>query len=138
MIIVDTGFWVALANKNDNYHEAAKQTFSQYNEPLITTWCVVTETCYFLQARRGVQASITFINAMSQGLFKVFEIKPDHIARLKDLMTKYRDVPMDLADSSLVLLAEEYKTGRILSLNIKDFSIYQWNNKNYFENLFRS
>jgi len=25
MIIVDTGFWVALANKNDNYHEAAKK-----------------------------------------------------------------------------------------------------------------
>ncbi|WP_340643474.1 type II toxin-antitoxin system VapC family toxin [Phormidium pseudopriestleyi] len=51
MIIVDTGFWVALANKNDDYHEAAKKTFSQYNEPLITTWCVVTETCYFLQVR---------------------------------------------------------------------------------------
>ena len=137
MIIVDTGFWVALANKNDNYHEAAKQTFSQYNEPLITTWCVVTETCYFLQARRGVQSSVTFINAMAEGLFQVFDInKPHHISRLKDLMNKYRDVPMDLADASLVLVAEEYKSGRILSLDIKDFSIYQWNNKNYFENLF--
>jgi uncharacterized protein len=73
---------------------------------------------------------------MSEGLFQVFEIKPYHISRLKDLMNKYRDVPMDLADASLVLLAEEYKTGRILSLDIKDFSIYQWNNKNYFENLF--
>ncbi|OAB55760.1 hypothetical protein AY600_11525 [Phormidium willei BDU 130791] len=71
MIIVDTGFWVALANKNDNYHEAAKKTFSQY-------------------------------------------------------------------DASLVLLAEEYQTGRILSLDVKDFSIYKWNNKNHFENLFIS
>ena len=138
MIIVDTGFWVALANKNDNYHEAAKQTFSQYHEPLITTWCVVTETCYFLQTRRGVQSSVTFISAISEGLFQVFEIKPNQITRLKYLMNKYRDVPMDLADASLVLLAEEYKTGRILSLDVKDFSIYQWNNNNYFENLFRS
>ena len=136
MIIVDTGFWVALANKNDNYHEAAKKTFSQYHEPLITTWCVVTETCYFLQARRGVQSSVTFIHAMSEGLFQVFEIKPNHITRLKELMNKYCDVPMDLADASLVLLAEEYQTGRILSLDVKDFSIYKWNNKNYFENLF--
>jgi uncharacterized protein len=90
MIIVDTGLWVALANKNDTYHEAAKQSFSKYNEPLITTWCVVTETCYFLQSRRGPQASITFINAMSEGLFQIFEIKPHHIPRLKYLMNKYR------------------------------------------------
>lgn len=51
-------------------------------------------------------------------------------------MEKYRDVPMDLADASLVVLAEEYKIGRILTLDIKDFGIYQWNNQNYFEDLF--
>ncbi len=45
---------------------------------------------------------------------------------------------MTPTDASLVLLAEEYKTGRILSLDVKDFSIYQWNNNNYFENIFRS
>ncbi|GAB4293356.1 MAG: PIN domain-containing protein [Oscillatoriaceae cyanobacterium] len=138
MIIVDTGFWVALANKNDNYHEAAKKSFSKYNEPLITTWCVVTETCYFLQSRRGVAASITFITAISEGLCQIFDIKPHHLPRLKELMQKYRDVPMDLADASLVVLAEEYKLGRILTLDIKDFGIYQWNHNNYFENLFIS
>ncbi len=53
-------------------------------------------------------------------------------------MNKYCDVPMDLADASLVLLAEEYQTGRILSLDVKDFSIYKWNNKNHLENLFIS
>ena len=50
-------------------------------------------------------------------------------------MAKYRDVPMDLADASLVVLAEEYQTGRILSLDIRDFQIYRWNNKNCFDNL---
>ncbi len=51
-------------------------------------------------------------------------------------MTKYKDLPMDLADASLVVLAEKCQTGRILSLDIKDFSIYQWGNNNYFDNLF--
>ena len=136
MIIVDTGVWVALANKNDTHHVAAKKSFSQYNEPLITTWCVVTETCYFLQSRRGVAAAITFMTAMSEGFFEIFDLKDNHVLRMKELMEKYRDVPMDLADASLVVLAEEYKIGRILTLDIKDFGIYQWNNKNYFENLF--
>jgi len=51
-------------------------------------------------------------------------------------MTKYRDLPIDLADASLVVLGEKCQTGRILSLDIKYFSIYKWGNNNYFDNLF--
>lgn len=105
MIIVDTGVWVALANKNDPHHEAAKKSFSQYNEPLITTWCVVTETCYFLQYRLVGAAAITFMTAMSEGLFQIFEIKYHHLPRIKYLMQKYRDLQRYLADASLVVLA---------------------------------
>jgi len=135
MIIVDTGFWVALANQNDKHHEAAKKRFSQCHEPLISTWCVVTETCYFLQSRGGIVASTNFFTAISEGLCQIFELKFHHLQRMKFLMEKHQDMPMDLADASLVVLAEEYKQGRILTLDIKNFGIYQWNNK-YFEFLF--
>ncbi|MGK7957743.1 MAG: type II toxin-antitoxin system VapC family toxin [Crocosphaera sp.] len=136
MIIVDTGFWVALANKNDKYHEKSKDCFARYSETLITTWCVVTETTYFLQSRRWIEASITFIIAMSQGLFTIFQLNNNHVMRMQYLMNKYKDQPMDLADASLVVLAEEIRTGRILTLDIRDFSVYQWNNKKPFNNLF--
>ena len=56
MIIVDTGFWLALIDKKDTYHERAKQALKQYNEPLITTWCVVTETCYLLLTLKKVNS----------------------------------------------------------------------------------
>lgn len=68
MIIVDTGFWLALADQKDIYHQRAKQTLKQYNEPLITTWCVVTETCYLLLTRKGVKAQVTFINSLEQDI----------------------------------------------------------------------
>lgn len=136
MIIVDTGFWVALANKNDKYHQKAKDCFAKYTETLITTWCVVTETTYFLQSRRGIEASIIFVNGMSQGLFTVFQLENHHVIRIEELMKKYKDQPMDLADASLVVLAEETKTSNILTLDVRDFSIYQWDGKNYFNNLF--
>jgi predicted nucleic acid-binding protein len=49
MIIVDTGFWVALLNDKDRYHQSAQETLAKYNyEPLITTWCVLTETSHLL------------------------------------------------------------------------------------------
>ncbi|MEH2459745.1 type II toxin-antitoxin system VapC family toxin [Nostoc sp.] len=62
MIIVDTGFWLALANRNDSYHTQAIMVLANLNEPLITTWPVVTETCYLLLTTMGDHAQVSFIN----------------------------------------------------------------------------
>lgn len=51
-------------------------------------------------------------------------------------MEKYRDLPMDLADASLVILAEELGHGNILSVDFRDFNTYRWKNKQPFTNLF--
>jgi len=52
MIIVDTWFWVALFNNKDQYHLIAQQTLAQYSsQPLITTWCVLTESYHLLLQR---------------------------------------------------------------------------------------
>ena len=53
MIIADTGFWLALADQQDTHHQSAKQKLREIDERLITTWCVVTETCYLLLKRKG-------------------------------------------------------------------------------------
>lgn len=50
-------------------------------------------------------------------------------------MESYADLPMDLADASLVLLAEELGHGRILSTNNRDFNAYRWKRHKPFENL---
>lgn len=137
MIIVDTGFWLALANKKDESHQAAKQTFqSLSHETFITTWCVVTETCYLLQKRVGIDAPKSLINKIATAKLSVFDLMPSHCPRIEALMEKYRDLPMDLADASLVILAEELGHGRILSVDDRDFNTYRWKNTQPFENLF--
>ena len=50
-------------------------------------------------------------------------------------MAKYADLPMDLADASLVLLAEHLGHGRILSTDARDFRTYRWKQHAPFENL---
>lgn len=52
-----------------------------------------------------------------------------------ELMEKYADLPMDMADASLVVLAEYLRHGRILTVDQRDFSTYRWNNNHPFENL---
>lgn len=135
MIIVDTGFWLALADRRDAYHQRAKQALQRYDEPLVTTWCVVTETCHLLLSRKGVDAQVRFIQSLEAGLFEVFPLEERHAGRIAVLMEKYGDLPMDLADASLVILAEELDSGRIFSVDERDFNAYRWKQRAPFENL---
>ena len=138
MIIVDTGFWLALADQKDTYHGAADQAFQTYDEPLITTWPVMTETCYLLLDRKGINAQIKFINSYNQNLFSVFDLEPKHGSKIEQLMRQYANLPMDLADASLVILAEHLGHGRIFSVDQRDFNTYRWKNIQPFQNLLLS
>ena len=62
MIITDSGFWVALVNPDDNHHQTAVNTLSKINEPLITTYPVITEVCHLLLKRRGKKSMLAFID----------------------------------------------------------------------------
>jgi len=135
MIIADTGFWLALANRRDRHHERARMVLSGLTEPLVTTWPVTTETCHLLLNRLGVQAQLAFMRSFEGGAFEVVGNHSDQVGRLADLMTKYADLPMDLADASLVLLAERLGHGRILSTDQRDFRAYRWKQHEPFTNL---
>lgn len=135
MIIADTGFWVALMNRNDRHHAVAVRKLDEIREPLITTWPVLTETCHILLARLGQHVQQQFITAISHGITHIFELQAEHTERMATLMQKYGDLPMDLADASLVLLAESHGDGRILSTDLRDFGTYRWKHTQPFTNL---
>jgi uncharacterized protein len=135
MIIADTGLWVALMNHKDEYHALAVQVLNNVREPLITTWPVITETCYLLLRDGGTRRQSQFIDIMAAQEFEVFDIEASQGLRISQLLKQYADLPMDLADASLVILAEHLGHGRILSVDQRDFDIYRWKNKEPFENL---
>jgi hypothetical protein len=135
MIIADTGFWLALANRKDRHHLLAKSALDKINEPLITTWPVITESCHLLLHRLGTLAQLTFVKSLSSGAFQVYNIDESYAGRILKLMEKYRELPMDLADASLVILAEQLGHGRILSTDQRDFRAYKWKHHKPFLNL---
>jgi hypothetical protein len=135
MVIADSGFWLALANRRDEAHDAAKAAYAALREPLVTTWPVVAETCHLLRVRMGVAEQVTFIKGYAQGAFEVFDLDRSHASRLQALMERYADLPMDLADASLVIVAEHLGHGRILSTDQRDFRAYRWKDRQPFQNL---
>ena len=69
------------------------------------------------------------------GAFDVFQLEKSHLPRVLTLMEKYAALPMDLADASLVILAEESGRGDIFSTDTRDFQTYRWKNRKPFRNL---
>jgi uncharacterized protein len=135
VIITDTGAFVALLSERDKHHTAAQQVFETNLEPLITTYPVISETCHLLARSLGRAAEQAFLQSIVRSVAEVFHIQTSHLERMVVLMKKYEDLPMDLADASLVLLAEELGEGRILTTDQRDFSVYRWNNTQPFQNL---
>lgn len=135
MIIADTGFWLALANRNDKHHAKAKAALGLVREPLVTTWPVMTETCHLMLSRLTGDAQIAFVQSWVDGGYRVFDVTETHGPRIVELMEQYAELPMDLADASLVVLAEQLGTGKILSTDQRDFRAYRWKNRKPFTNL---
>ena len=135
MILVDTGAWLALADRGDAYHARCREFFRNNREPLMTTDPVLVECVHLLYKRIGVAKTMAWLEALGAQGVGIFDMHAEHLLRLMTLMRQYADLPMDLADASLVLVAEELGEGRIVSTDERDFHTYRWKNHQPFSNL---
>src|SRR5256885_2378545 len=122
MVIVDTGVLVALVDPDTEEHAWARAEAARLPVPFLTSEAVLTEAA-FLLARENFDADELFEMADS-GIIRVtldFNAERKH---LRALMRTYRDVPMSLADATLVRLSELHRDGRVFTLD-SDFHIYR-------------
>ena len=130
MILVDTGPIVAFFDKDDRYHSLCIEILKEIREPLVTTWPVLTECFYLLNFAWEVQDSLWIF--IQRGGVNIHTIEKEDFIRCRDLMRQYRDLPMDLADATLVTLADALEIPKIFTLDHKDFSIYRFKQKRRF------
>ena len=135
MIIVDSGFFYACLDASDAHHARSVGFLATVDEGWITTWPVVTETACLLQSRLGTDAASAFVAEIGEGSIHVWDLSADAARRMARLMVQYRKLPMDLADASLLLLAEHLNHGRILTTDRRDFGAYRWKARKPFVDL---
>jgi len=128
MIAIDTGPIVALFDKNDDKHLICVETFKAINEPLITTWPVITEAFYLLGFSLTVQDDLW--EFITRGTVFISDLDKILIASCRVLMKKYHDLPMDLADASLVAVADAENISTVFTLD-KDFKVYRTKHKKH-------
>ena len=132
-VLVDAGPLIALFDKDDFYHKLIKKFVSTNNFKFITTIAVITETSHMLDF--NVQTQIDFLKWINDKGINIYGIQQKDIQRIIELSVKYSDIPMDFADATLVLAAEQTGIRKIISVD-SDFEIYRLPGKERIENIF--
>ena len=135
MVIADAGFFYALIDRRDAWHTRAVAALPTQAQGWITTWPVLTEATHLITRWVGTAAAQALLREVADGAIAVWSWPAEHTARLPDLMHRYTRLPMDLADASLVLLAEHLGHGRILTTDERDFGAYRFKSREPFDNL---
>lgn len=123
-VLLDTGPLVAAINRRDKFHRWAIATWKQTAKPLLICEAVLTEACFLLQNTYGGSDAVMAL--LSNGVLQLsFQIS-EEVPAVRELMTRYRSVPLSLADACMVRMAELYESSPVLTID-SDFQIYRIN-----------
>lgn len=133
MNLTDAGPLMARADKNDPDHKRCVATSRALPKaPLLTTWPCFTEAMYLLYREGGYQAQEVLWQLRRKGVVIVHSLTEAEADRMDVLMHRYRDIPMDLADASLVSVAESLHLTRIFTID-RHFRAYRIHDNGVFE-----
>ena len=122
-VLVDAGPLVAVLDRSDRHHAACLDALRALPAPLLTVWPALTEAIYLLGSSWVAQREL--LGYVTGGAVRILPLTEEDVPRIRDLMHKYRDLPMDLADAALVRVAERERISRVFTVDRRDFTLYR-------------
>jgi predicted nucleic acid-binding protein len=117
---------VALLDADDPYHTACVAVAQRLpTGPLLTTWVCFTEAMYLLGTVGGYRYQAALWHLRTSGRLVLHNLTSAEADRMAGLMAQYQDTPMDLADASLVVVAESRTLRRVFTTD-SDFYVYRF------------
>ncbi len=114
---------MALIHADDRHHASCRDALERIREPLVTVWPVITEAMYLLDFSAEAQDALWRL--LERDAVKILSLDAGDVPRMRELMRRYRDLPMDLADAALVRAAERERISRVFTIDRRDFEVYR-------------
>ena len=133
-VLIDAGPLIALFDSSEKHHRPVKAFLKKHPYRYVSTLAVFTEVSHMLDFHTGAQKDF-YEWVMYKGVI-ISDINQNDMPRLVELTEKYNDLPMDLADATLVITAEKTGIREIISLD-KDFDIYRLPGKEKIHNIYK-
>ena len=121
MILADTSGLLALYNSAEPAHAGVARAVAEEREPLVVSLYVVAELDDLVATRVGPQAALTVLRELSGGAYLLPCLEGDDLVVVGDVVARYADLRIGVADASLVVLADRYATSRLLTLDRRRF-----------------
>jgi uncharacterized protein len=128
--LTDAGPLIALIDAGEPDHDRCREALEKLELPLVTTWPAFTEAVYLLGQAAGWPAQDALWKMIRRDALTLAELDFELTLRSSELMGRYRDHPMDLADATLVALAEARDLRMIFTLD-DHFRAYRLANRRY-------
>jgi predicted nucleic acid-binding protein len=123
VILVDTGPLVAIADADDQDHEASLVALSDAARPLLVPTTVVVEVGYLLERKLGSHAEAAFLRSFQEGSFTLAPLSTADLDRMASLVEIYSDLPLGTVDASLIAMAERLGITQIATLDRRHFTV---------------
>ena len=128
-VIVDTGFLVPLFRPAERLRAPAREFLQHNRHPLLTVAPVIVETCFFLDP----DGKARLLEWIERGAVSVAEVPTPAYGDIRSLIRKYADRDIDFADAAIVWLAGKTGCRAILTVDIRDFSVFRLKKGQRFE-----
>jgi predicted nucleic acid-binding protein len=122
-LLLDTGALVSLLDRSQTHHLACRRAFADWTGPVVSTEAVLTEATHLLGGVPGGRAAC--VDFFLSGAALLAPSTVTSLQRVRKLLVKYADLPMDFADATLVALAEELDCTSGFTTDRTDFSVYR-------------
>ena len=122
-LLLDTGALVSLLDRDQTHHAACRRAFEDWTGTIVSTEAVLTEATHLLARVHGGPASCVEFFVGGGGV--LVPSTRASLRRVRRLLDKYADLPMDFADATLVALGEELGTSLVFTTDRTDFSVYR-------------
>lgn len=121
MIVLDTSGLFAALNPDQAGHRSAKSALEDESPPRVLSPFVLAELDYLTLSRGGVRPELALLEEASAGPYVLASFDASEVARAAEVIRRYSDLGIGLTDASIVVLAERYRTDRILTLDERHF-----------------
>lgn len=122
-MIVDTSALLAYFDATEPAHQSVASVIDGATRPLVVSPYVIAELDYLMLTRHGTHAEHAVLEELAGGAWDLPDFGSARLRAATKIVQAYRDVPIGVADASLVVLATEYRTDRVVTLDRRHFSI---------------
>ena len=121
MIILDTSGLLAAIDASQTSHHATESALRSAQAPRVLSPFVLAELDYLLTTRVSSTAAKQLLGEVARGVYQLEAFGADDVADALDVLDRYPDLELGLADASLVVLAERFGTRDVLTLDERHF-----------------